>query len=232
MKKVALVTASGKGIGAGCAAALHARGYALALLSPSGSAERLAAKFGGLGVTGSVTSADDLKDLVDRAYERFGRIDVVVNNTGHPPKGDLLKLTDDDWHLGLDMMLLNVIRICKLVVPIMQKQEGGSIINISTAAAVEPNLKFPVSSVIRAGLGSFTKLFAESYAKDRIRMNNILPGMVDSFPEAPELVMKIPMGRYGTTAEIANAVAFLASEDSSYITGQSIRVDGGMVRAL
>lgn len=232
MKKVAIVTASSKGIGLACASVLHSKGYDLGLLSQSGAAEQIAKDFGGVGQSGSVTSESDLKRLVDRVYKKFGRIDVVVNNTGHPPKGDLLDLTDNDWHLGLDLMLLNVVKLSKLVVPIMQKQGQGSIINISTAAAIEPNLKFPVSSVIRSGLGAFAKLFAERYGKDQIRMNNVLPGMVDSYPETDEFLQKIPMGRYGATTEIANVVAFLASSESSYITGQSLCVDGGLVRAL
>jgi NAD(P)-dependent dehydrogenase (short-subunit alcohol dehydrogenase family) len=232
MKKVAIVTASGRGIGASCARVLHERGYALSLLSPSGSAEVLAKQYDGLGVTGSVTSEEDLKKLVDETYKRFGRIDVVINNTGHVAKGDLLTLTDNEWFFGLEMMLFNVIRMSRLVVPIMQQRGGGSIVNISTAAAAEPNLKFPVSSVIRAGLGAFTKMFAERYARHQIRMNNILPGMVDSYPVSPDLLAKIPMGRYGLTAEIGTVAAFLASDDSSYMTGQSLLVDGGMVRSL
>lgn len=230
--RVAIVTAAGKGMGASCARYLHEQGYQLGLLSPSGSAESLARELGGIGVTGSVTNLDDLKRLVDATVKKFGRIDAVVNNTGHPPKGDLLEIADGDWHLGLDMILMNVVRMCRLVAPIMQKQGGGSIVNISTAAAVEPNLKFPVSSVLRAGLAAFCKMFAERYAKENIRINNVLPGMIDTFPVMPEFLEKIPMGRYGKAEEIAKAVAYLVGPDSSYVTGQSLRVDGGLTRAL
>lgn len=230
--RVAIVTASGKGMGASCARYLSEQGYQLGLLSPSGSAEALARELGGVGITGTVTDPDDLKKLVSKTMEKFGRIDAVVNNTGHPPKGDLLDIADTDWHLGLDMLLMNVVRMCKLVVPIMQKQGGGSIVNISTAAAVEPNLKFPVSSALRAGLAAFCKMFAERYAKDNIRINNVLPGMIDTFPVMPEFLEKIPMGRYGKADEIAKAVAFLLSADSAYTTGQSLRVDGGLTRTI
>ena len=229
---VAIVTASGKGMGASCARYLCEQGYQLGLLSPSGSAESLAHELGGVGITGSVTNPEDLKKIVNKTMEKFGRVDAVVNNTGHPPKGDLLDITDADWHLGLDMLLMNVVRMCKLVVPIMQKQGGGSIVNISTAAAVEPNLKFPVSSALRAGLAAYCKMFAERYAKDNIRINNVLPGMIDTFPVMPEFLEKIPMGRYGKADEIAKAVAFLLSPDSAYVTGQSLRVDGGLTRSM
>jgi NAD(P)-dependent dehydrogenase (short-subunit alcohol dehydrogenase family) len=230
--KTAIVTASGKGMGAACARDLHRRGYKLALLSPSGSAASLASELSGIGFTGSVTDFTALEQVVNTLLSQYGRIDVVVNNTGHPPKGDLLDISHEDWHLGFDMMLMNVIQMSKLVVPIMAKQGGGSIVNISTAAAVEPNLKFPVSSVVRAGLGAYTKLFAERYASKNIRMNNVLPGMIDSFPVNQELLSKIPMERYGTVDEVAKLVGFLASEDSAYITGQSIPIDGGMTRGL
>jgi NAD(P)-dependent dehydrogenase (short-subunit alcohol dehydrogenase family) len=230
--KTAIVTASGKGMGAACARHLHERGYKLALLSPSGAALSLAEELGGIGVKGSVTEASDLSRVVAELMKNYGRIDVVVNNTGHPPKGDLLEISNEDWHLGFDMMLMNVINLSKIVTPLMDQQGGGSIVNISTAAAIEPNLKFPVSSVIRAGLGSFTKLFAERYASRKIRMNNVLPGMIDSFPVNQDFLNKIPMQRYGTVDEVAKLVGFLASEESSYITGQSIAIDGGMIRSL
>lgn len=219
-------------MGAACARHLHERGYKLALLSPSGSARSLAKELDCIGVTGSVTNPTDLDTLVRATLERYGRVDVVVNNTGHPPKGDLLDISSADWHLGLDMLLMSVINMCKLVVPVMQKQGGGSIVNISTAAAVEPNLKFPVSSVIRAGLGSFTKLLAERYAADNIRVNNVLPGMIDSFPVNQDFISKIPMARYGTVDEVAKLIGYLASAESAYITGQSIAIDGGLTRGI
>lgn len=223
---------AGKGMGAACARLLAERGYKVALLSPSGSAEALARELGGVGLKGSVTSPDDLKRLIDLSVKTYGRIDAVINNTGHQPKGDLLEIGDADWHVGLDLLLLNVVRMARLALPIMLKQGGGSIVNISTAAAFEPNLKFPVSSTVRAALTAFTKLFAERYGKEGVRMNNVLPGMIDTFPESPDFLAKIPMGRYGRADEVARAVAYLVSPESSYVTGQSLRVDGGMTRAL
>lgn len=229
---VALVTAAGSGMGAAIARELAASGYELALLSPSGSAAQLAEQLGGLGVTGSVTATEDLGALVDQTMARYGRIDALVNNTGHPPKGELLSLTDDQWHAGLDLVMLNVVRLARLVTPIMQAQGGGAIVNISTFAAFEPDGSFPISGAMRAALGHFTKLYADRYAADGIRMNCVLPGFIDSYPESEALVARIPMGRFGQVGEIAQTVRFLLSEAAGYITGQNIRVDGGITKSV
>ena len=230
--RVAIITASGKGMGAAIAGELAASSYQLALMSVSGGAKKLASELRVVGLTGSVTDPDDLKRLVDTTMERYGRIDAVVNNTGHPPAGPLLDLTDDEWRMGLDLVLLNVIRMSRLVTPIMQAQGGGAIVNISTFAAFEPSATFPISASLRAALGSFTKLYADTYAQDGIRMNNILPGFVDSYPVSDDVVKQIPMGRYGSVQEIAKTARFLLSTEAGYITGQNIRVDGGITRGV
>lgn len=230
--KVAVITAAGKGIGGAIAQGLAEDGYQVGLLSNSGGAEALAKELGGFGMTGSVTEPDDLAELVNKTIEKYGRIDAVVNNTGHPPKGDLLEIPDSDWHLGLDMVLLNVVRMARLATPIMIKQGGGAFVNISTFSAFEPKSAFPVSSSLRAGMGSFTKLFADRYAGENIRMNNILPGYVESYPETEENIAKIPMGRYGTMEEVAKTARFLLSPEAGYITGQNIRMDGGLTHSV
>ncbi|HQV15702.1 MAG TPA: SDR family oxidoreductase, partial [Denitromonas sp.] len=174
----------------------------------------------------------DLQRLVDAAMARWGRIDAVVNSAGHGPKGDILAMTDAEWAAGMDTYLLNVVRIARLVTPIMQAQGGGSIVNISTYATFEPEPMFPTSGVFRAGLAAFTKLFADQYAKDKIRMNNVLPGFIDSLPEKDERRARIPMGRYGRVGEVSKAIVFLAGDNASYITGQNLRVDGGITRSV
>ena len=231
-KKVAVVTAAGKGVGAAVARELAANGFSLALLSNSGGAKNLAAELNGVALTGSVTEPQDLKNLVDLAMDNYGRIDAVINNTGHPPKGPLLEIADESWHQGLDIVLLNVVRMARLVTPIMQQQGGGAIVNISTFAAFEPDPLFPTSGVFRAGLAAYAKLFADRYAADNVRMNNVLPGFIDSLPEKAELRARIPLGRYGKTEEISATIAFLASDAAGYITGQNIRVDGGITRSV
>lgn len=230
--KVAIITAGGSGMGAAAARKLAADGYRVAILSSSGKGEALAAELGGLGVTGSNRSPEDLARLVDATLQQWGRIDAVVNSAGHGPKGPLLEISDDDWHLGVEFYLLNVVRIARLVAPVMKRQQSGAIVNISTYATFEPEALFPTSGVFRAGLAAFTKVFADEYAEHNVRMNNVLPGFIDSLPEKEDRRVRIPMGRYGTAEEVADLIAFLASDASSYITGQNIRIDGGITRSV
>lgn len=226
--KVAIITAASRGIGAACAMELAKRDYRVVLMSTTESVLDLAKELDGVGLVGNVTNADDMLKLVNLAYTSCGRVDALVNNTGHPPKGDLLVINDDEWHDALDLLLMNVIRITRYIVPIMKENGGGAIVNISAFGAQEPNLSFPTSSVIRSGLSAFTRLFAKRYGQDNIRMNSVLPGFVDSHDVSDEIRQSIPVGREATVEEIAGTVSFLLSDESSYITGQNLRVDGGM----
>jgi NAD(P)-dependent dehydrogenase (short-subunit alcohol dehydrogenase family) len=192
----------------------------------------LANELGGVAVVGTVTSVQDLRGLVEATLGRYGRIDAVVNNTGHAPKGDLLDLTDADWQAGFDLLFLNVVRVARLVTPAMLAQGSGSVVNVSAFGAVEPSLKFPVSSSVRAALGAYTRLFSQRYAGSGLRMNNVLPGMIDTYPADGTVRAAIPAGRPGTADEVARVVGFLASDESSYVTGQSLLVDGGLVRGI
>ncbi|WP_263139835.1 SDR family oxidoreductase [Pseudomonas sp. RIT-PI-AD] len=232
VEKVAIITAGGSGMGAAAARQLAADGHRVAILSSSGKGEALAEELGGLGVTGSNQSNGDLRRLVDSTLERWGRIDVLVNSAGHGPRGPILELTDEQWHTGLDVYLMNVIRTTRLVTPIMQKQKSGAIINVSSAWTFEPTAMFPTSAVFRAGLAAFTKIFADTYAAENIRINNVQPGWIDSLPATEERRRDIPMRRYGKSEEIAATIAFLASDGAAYITGQNIRVDGGLTRSI
>lgn len=231
-QKVAIVTAGGSGMGAAAARRLAADGFKVAILSSSGKGEALAASLGGIGVTGSNQSNEDLARLVDETLAAFGRIDVLVNSAGHGPRAPILDITDEEWMKGMETYFLNVVRPTRLVTPHMQKQKSGAIINISTAWVFEPSPMFPTSAVFRAGLASFTKLFADTYAQENIRMNNVLPGWIDSLPATEERRHSVPMGRYGKSEEIAATISFLASEGAAYITGQNIRVDGGLMRSV
>ncbi len=231
-EKIAIVTAGGSGMGAAAARRLAQDGFKVAILSSSGKGEALAKELGGIGVTGSNQSNDDLKRLVDATMAKWGRIDALVNSAGHGPRAQIVEITDEQWHTGLDVYLMNVIRPTRLVAPIMVAQKGGAIVNISTAWAFEPSAMFPTSAVFRAGLAAYTKIFADTYAADNVRINNVLPGWIDSLPATEERRSSVPMGRYGTSDEIAATVAFLVSEGGGYITGQNIRVDGGLTRSV
>lgn len=231
-KKIALVIGGGSGIGAGAAKHLAQQGWQVGILSSSGKGEAIAKELGGIGVTGSNQNTDDLQKVVDAAMENWGRIDAVVSSAGHGPKGPVLDISDEDWHVGMDVYLMNVVRVAKLVTPIMQSQGSGAFVNISTYATFEPEALFPTSGVFRASLAAFTKLFADKYAAENIRMNNVLPGFIDSLPESEDRRVRIPMGRYGRVDEVSELIEFLASDKSSYMTGQNIRVDGGITRSV
>jgi len=230
--KVAMVVGGGSGMGAASARRLASEGWSVAVMSSSGKGEALGNELGGLGFTGSNQSHDDLARFVESTMAKWGRIDALVNGAGHGPKGKLLDISDDDWRKGFDVYFLNVVRATRLVAPIMAGQGGGAIVNISTAWVSEPSPLFPTSAVARAGLAAYTKLFSDEYAAQNVRMNNVLPGWIDSLPQVEERRQNVPMQRYGKAEEVAELVAFLASDKSSYITGQSLRVDGGLMRSV
>ncbi|MHA7773579.1 SDR family oxidoreductase [Roseibium sp. M-1] len=232
VEKIALITAGGSGMGAAIARRLATEGYQVAILSSSGKGEALARDLGGVGVTGSNTSNSDLKRLVDAAMDRWGRIDALVNSAGHGPRAPIIELTDENWQGGFEVYFMNVIRAVRHVAPIMKQQNRGAIVNISTAWASEPSDMFPTSAVFRAGLAAYTKLFADDFAASNVRMNNILPGWINSLPELEARRQSVPMARYGTVDEVAATASFLLSEGAGYITGQNIRVDGGLMRSI
>lgn len=231
-QKVAIITAGGSGMGAAAAKKLAEEGFHVGILSSSGKGEALARELGGVGVTGSNQSNDDLRRLVEQTFDMWGRVDVLVNSAGHGPRAPVLELSDEEWHAGMEVYFLNVVRPTRLVTPIMLEQQSGVVINISTFAAFEPDPVFPTSGVFRAGLAAFTKLFSDNYASQNIRMNNVLPGFIDSLPEKTEFRERVPMKRYGTMNEVAETIAFLASDGAGYITGQNIRIDGGITRSV
>tara|TARA_B100000575_G_scaffold190872_1_gene153970 strand:- start:11475 stop:12173 length:699 start_codon:yes stop_codon:yes gene_type:complete len=232
MKKVAALIAAGTGMGADAAKKLSSDGFNIAMMSSSGKAEILAKKYKGIGFTGSNKETRDIQKFFEKIIKKWGRIDVLVNSAGHGPKGDILKISDEDWHKSLDIYFLNVVRASRLITPIMKRQKWGSIINISTYAVFEPEKDFPTSGIARAGLSSFTKIYSDEFAKYNIRMNNILPGFINSLKAKKEFIKRVPLKRVGKVQEISSVVSLLASENGSYITGQNLRVDGGITRSV
>jgi NAD(P)-dependent dehydrogenase (short-subunit alcohol dehydrogenase family) len=232
-RPVTLVTAESSGIGLGAVRALAARGHRLVIMSRSARIEEVARAHDALALRGDVTEPADLAALVELALETHGRIDGAVVNTGHPPGGDVLEITDEDWRRGMEIVLMPTMRLTRLLAPVFAARRAGSIVAISSYAAREPSLAYPLSSVFRAGLGNFVKLCATAYGQQGWRINAVLPGFVDNYAEKPAVVANIPLGRYARAEiELGATIAFLLSEDAGYITGQGILVDGGVMRAL
>ena len=230
--RICVVIGGGKGMGGAIAREMHKRNYKLALMSPSENCEHLASELGGIAVRGKAENAADTERLFNLTMETYGRIDSLLIHVGGPPKGDLLDITEEDWVKANEMILLPVIRMAKLVTPVMQSQGGGSILNITTFSAFEPSLTFPTSSVYRVGVSSFTKLYSDRYGSDNIRMNCLMPGFTDSLDLPQKFADMSVFKRLARAEEQAKAAAFLLTEESSYITGQSIRTDGGVTRHM
>lgn len=231
-EKVCVIVGGGKGMGAAVAREMNKRRYRLALMSPSENCEKLANELDGIALRGKAENAADTQALFDATMEKYGRIDSLLIHVGGPPKGDLLDISDEDWIKANEMVLLPVIRMSKLVTPIMKDQGGGSIVNITTFSAFEPSLTFPTSSVYRVGVSSFTKLYSDRYGSNNIRMNCLLPGFTDSLDLPQKFADMSTFKRLASAEEQARAAAFLLSDDSTYITGQSIRSDGGVTRHM
>ena len=244
--KVALMTGTGQGIGKGCAIEMAKAGYKVSLMSPSTRSQDLANELGGIGRQGSVLDPADLQAMVDATLSEYGRIDAVVSNMGHGggvPEaiktvgfdpdfdGPLLELPDELWHESLDMYVLNVVKIARIVTPILIEQGGGAFVNISSMNTIEPRALYPMS-MLRGALHSFSKLYGDRYARHNIRMNNLLPGFCENVNLSERARREIPAQRPATFEEIGQACVFLASDGARYINGQSILSDGGMNRAV
>lgn len=249
--KVALVAAGSKGIGLAIARELAAEGAKVSICARG--ADALAAALAGLGeghhaTVCDVSDAAHLAAWVDEATQALGTPDLLVTNTGGPPAGSFTELTDAQWQSGVDSTLLNVVRLVRLVGPGMIARGWGRIVHLTSLVAKEPSAMLPISSTIRAGLMSLTRLQATEFAPHGVTVNAVLPGhtmtdrqlhlaqlRADRQGITPAIALRaqadaVPMRRLADPSEIAAAVAFLCSTRASYITGANLLVDGGLTR--
>jgi 3-oxoacyl-[acyl-carrier protein] reductase len=260
--KVAIVLAASKGLGRASAAALAAEGTNLVIgarnqATLNQAVEDLRQSSNGrvlvIGVPTDVTREEDLERIVDTTVSEFGRIDILVNNAGGPPRGKFPDFNDAQWLAAYELTFLSVVRMVRLVLPHMRKTGSGRIITIVSTSVKQPIDNLVLSNSIRPGVIGLTKSLSIDLAPDNITVNNICPGslLTDRFFDTPakraiaesglseeELLKEfaqgsgIPMGRLGKPAELGALVAFLSSEQASYITGTTIQVDGGLTRTL
>jgi 3-oxoacyl-[acyl-carrier protein] reductase len=254
--KVALAAASSEGIGRAVADALAAEGADLVICSRrQGPLEEARAELEGHGgrvvaVKANLTEPEDVKRLADSAREAFGRVDVLVTNTGGPPAGPFESHTPEAWEAAVRQNLFSVLNLVREVLPGMRERRWGRIINITSIAVKQPSDNLILSNAVRAAVTGFARTLATETAKDGITVNNVMPGFtrtqrLTELAErraqikgcSPEEIwdswhQEIPMGRVGEPRELAALVAFLASEQAAYITAQSMAVDGGWIKAL
>ena len=230
--KVAIITAASQGLGLAGARALAADGWSLVMMSRSEKIAEVADELGATAIRGDITDPAALAQLVQTAMDLHGRIDGALINTGHAAKGELLEISDEDWHGALDIVLLPTVRLARMLTPVFRTQGGGAIVSMSSFAAQQPDLTYPLSSAFRAALSSFMKMCVDRHGTEGFRINAVLPGFMDNYPVQEANARKVPTGRYGKVQELGETIAFLLSDSAGYINGQSILVDGGLVRTI
>jgi 3-oxoacyl-[acyl-carrier protein] reductase len=253
--RVAMVAAASKGLGRAIAEALAREGCAVSICArslESLQAAREAIEQGGgevLGVACDVSKQDQLENWFDATQRRFGKVDILVTNTGGPPAAPFMKLSEEQWASGVQSTLMNVVRLSRMVIPGMKERGWGRLVHLTSLVAKQPTELLTISSTLRSGISGLTKTLADQVARDGITVNAVLPGhyLTDRQKELSEIRSKeqgitaeeyleksrglIPMNRFGEPSELADAVTFLCSERASYITGVSLQVDGGYIRS-
>ena len=255
--RVAIVGGASRGLGRACALVLAQEGAQLAISSRSAeplqaTAQEIRSATGAevLAVPGDLSRLTDIQDLIQRTVGHFGRLDVVISNSGGPPEGRAVDTSEDNWDRAIQMALQFFIRMSREAVPHLKQRSWGRIINILASTVYQPIDNLATSGVTRLGAVAFAKSLADEVGRDNILVNNVAPGflltdrMMELFKTRAretdtdlDTVLQaraatIPLGRFGQPEELANLVTFLASEKNSYVTGTTILVDGGVVRSV
>lgn len=254
--KVTIVPAASSGLGRAIALAFAREGARVAVCSRDAAAiaevTDAVREAGGqaLALTADVTRTAALEAYVSAAVDRFGGVDVLVTNAGGPPAGPFEQFDDAAWQAAFELTLLSAVRLIRLALPSMRQRGGGSIICLTSSSIKQPIRNLLLSNVMRAGVAGLAKTLADELAGDRIRVNTLVPGRIAT-PRVAQLdrinadragvdvgvieareTERIPLHRYGTPEEFAEAAVFLASDRAGYITGATLQVDGGMIRSL
>jgi 3-oxoacyl-[acyl-carrier protein] reductase len=239
--RTAIVCGGSEGIGLGIAEALAEEGVNVVLFARRPEPlEAAAARLGGISVPGDVRSADDLERLVQAALHAHGRIDILINNSGGPPRTPAVGLTAEQALEAASLLLGSVVRLTGLCLPHLERSDAGRIVNVTSSTVKEPSDNLALSNAVRPGVVGWAKTLARELGPKGITVNSIAPGRIDTarirevWPDGPTEadLATIPLRRLGTTREIGDVVAFLCSPRASYVTGTVIPVDGGLIRGL
>ena len=256
--RVAIVGGSSKGMGRATAFALAREGANVAICARHGDElERTAAEIAQatsagqvLPVVADLSQAADIWRLVAQTKQRWGHVDIIVNNLGGPPPGIASDMTDEQWHAGLELSFFSAVRLTTLVLPMMRERRWGRIVNMLSMAIKEPEDNLAISTVARTAVAAYAKVLSLEVAKDGITVNNVLPGSIETgrLQAVAEMQARfhhldlakamdyrrshIPMGRFGQPEEMADLISFLGSERAGFITGTNILLDGGQMRAV